>query len=344
MNWKDSVVIFFALACLCFGKLFAASMMDLEANSQDFVLEVKKLEIPGYPEAFNPSIVRWNGGILMSFRVWNPDSGIPNQVGTVWLDEDMNVKSQPSLIDLKTQFRGEPNYVQDPRLVVVGDRLLMVYNNLIPLETRENRRMHVAELEDVVTRFTIERSESILNYPDAKDSLNEKNWVPFDWKGDLLLGYSIVPHRILRPVQGTNTGEWVSEVKSKIKWNWGILRGGTPALKIGNKYLSFFHSWKHFSTIHSDGEFIPHCFIGAYTFSADPPFEIEQISPNYITGKSFYDGPPYVNWRPLRVFYPCGYIIDGDYIWLSCGKQDHEAWVVKIDKHKLLNSLVNLAL
>jgi len=36
------------------------ALIDLDSMAQDFVLETKKIEIPGYPCAFNPAIVRWN--------------------------------------------------------------------------------------------------------------------------------------------------------------------------------------------------------------------------------------------------------------------------------------------
>jgi hypothetical protein len=35
---------------------------------------------------------------------------------------------------------------------------------------------------------------------------------------------------------------FLTEVLEKYKWKWGEMRGGTPALLVGDKYLSFFHS------------------------------------------------------------------------------------------------------
>lgn len=50
-------------------------------------------------------------------------------------------------------------------------------------------------------------------------------------------------------------------------WNYGELRGGTEAKLVGNQYLAFFHSQ---GTIHS--RFSMTYWMGAYTFSKEPPF------------------------------------------------------------------------
>ena len=95
------------------------------------------------------------------------------------------------------------------------------------------------------------------------------------------------------------------------------------------------------STVHSEELDMPHYFMGAYTFSQHPPFEITKISPEPIVCHGFYDGLKYKPyWKPVRVVFPCGYIMNEHYIYVSYGRQDHEIWVIKLDKHKLKNSLI----
>jgi len=79
--------------------------------------------------------------------------------------------------------------------------------------------------------------------------------------------------------------------------------------------------------------------MGAYLFEPNPPFNITHVSPNPIVYNDFYKGKRYRTWKPLHVIFPAGIIDNKDYIWVSYGKQDHECWVVKFDKKKLLNSL-----
>jgi len=129
----------------------------------------------------------------------------------------------------------------------------------------------------------------------------------------------------------------------QFNWNWGELRGGTPGLLDEEKdeYLAFFHSSKEMATIHSQGKKILHYFMGAYTFASRPPFAITKMSPEPITGKGFYEGivyEPY--WKPLRVVFPCGYIVNDQFIWVSYGRQDHEIWMVKLNKKGLYDSLI----
>ncbi len=50
----------------------AQGVIDFEETSRDFVLETRKIEIPGYPHAFNPSIIRWKGELLLTFRYLPP--------------------------------------------------------------------------------------------------------------------------------------------------------------------------------------------------------------------------------------------------------------------------------
>jgi predicted GH43/DUF377 family glycosyl hydrolase len=79
--------------------------------------------------------------------------------------------------------------------------------------------------------------------------------------------------------------------------------------------------------------------MGAYTFSKEPPFTIEQISQEPIVARGFYEGEEYRTWRPLRVVFPGGFLADEKFIWVAYGRQDHEVWLVKLDKQGLLDSL-----
>jgi hypothetical protein len=36
-------------------------------------------------------------------------------------------------------------------------------------------------------------------------------------------------------------------------------------------------------------------------------------------------------WQPVNVVFPCGVFIDGDAVWISYGRQDHESWLAKLD-------------
>jgi hypothetical protein len=205
-------------------------------------------------------------------------------------------------------------------------------------------RMHIARLEYSGNKFFLHDRECLSSFTDNDANRREKNWVPFDYYGELLLAYSIAPHLILRPLSGTSYSETFMYTDTAIAWSWGQLRGGTPALADADHYLAFFHSSRHLASLQSKGKEIMHYFIGAYTFSRQPPFTITGISEVPIIGPAFYGGAEYKPyWKPVQVVFPCGFIFDRNYIWLAYGKQDHEIWVAKLDKKKLYASLVPTA-
>ena len=318
--------------------------MDLEKNQQDFVLETRKIEIPGYPHAFNPSIVRWNGSLLMSFRII-PDrkASFTSYIGLIWLDDEFMPISEPQILDARVELK-TPSRAEDGRLVAVGERLYMVYDDNLDVKiTKGGFRVFVAEVACEKGSFSLKDVENLVTFDGASDQRREKSWTPFDYRGDLMLAYSLDPHLIFRPI-GQGQCETIASTKGGVDWNWGPLRGGTPALAIDGQYLAFFHSCKEMESVQSKNEKSLHYFIGAYTFNIDPPFEIEKISPVPIIAKGFYHHTgfkPY--WHPVRAVFPCGYIVDNDSIWVAYGREDHEVWVVRLDKKRLLNSLKDIS-
>lgn len=343
MNCIPKHLFLFLLFALlnCFSQLSAS--IDLEEKTQDFIQETKQIVIPGYPDAFNPSIIRWKGSLLMSFRIV-PHTYLPffSQLGLVWLDEAFNVISVPQLLAFNDATPLSPSRTDDGRLVAVNDTLYLVYsNNNDTYITAGGFRLFIAELIEENNYFTVHNPEKIARYDGEIPGRREKNWVPFNYDGRLMLAYSLNPHLIFHPIRGTGSCETITTSKGDMDWKWGELRGGTPALLHEGEYFGFFHTFIRMESVHSDGRIMPHYFMGAYTFQKAPPFAITRISPEPIIGKSFYHGPkhsPY--WGSVRVIFPGGYIYDDNFVWVSYGRQDHECWIVKMDKKQLLKSLV----
>jgi len=312
---------------------------NLEEKIPEFVLETKRISIPGFPDAFNPSIIQWKGRLLMCFRAYHPLTRTTNEIGLVYLNEEFEPEGEPKFL----KFLSPDPYClakrQDPRLIEVNGNLHIVYNNAIEGEVR---RMLVARIDQRGDDFFVDSSDCMIDFEGQREVRSEKNWVPFAFENQLYLSYSLVPHKVFFPRIGENRCELAFLSLSAFKWNWGVLRGGTPALLIGDEYLAFFHCSKSMATQHSKCKSIPHYFMGAYTFSAKPPFHLTRISPEPIVGKNFYKGPAYKTWKPLRVVFPGGFVSDDRFIWIVYGRQDHESWMVKLDKKQLLDSLIPL--
>lgn len=320
------------------------ALIDWDEYAQDFVLATKQIHIPEYPQAFNPSIIKWNGAYLMSFRIipYPIISSFNSRIGYVRLDSDFQPIGKAQLLETRAPYSLVPSRSEDARLVVIGDQLYMVYSDNSEVAIfRGGFRVYIAELHDDGEMITTKNIECLSQFEGESRNCREKNWVPFDYNGNMLLAYSLTPHRILRPLMGgTGICETFCSSESEIRWNWGELRGGTAAERVGDEYLSFFHSSIDMESVQSLGKKISHYFMGGYTFGRAPPFAISRMSPEPIIGKGFYGKPfykPY--WKPVRVIFPCGFVLDDDFIWVVYGRHDHESWVVKLDKHKFLDSL-----
>lgn len=335
---------------VCYAKglffiIFSSSLnahINLEENPDSFILESKQIILKDYPEAFNASLTRWNGQLILSFRII-PDKffSFNSKIGIAILNEDFEVIGEPQILDTRNKYSLVPSRAEDARLLTVGDKLYMVYgDNKEDFITRGGFRVYVSELTYEEQCFIIKGTSCLKDFEGENPDLREKNWVPFDYHGELLLSYSLAPHVIFQPLLRKEKCLTLSKNHQNIFWDYGELRGGSPALLDGDHYISFFHSSIDMLTAHSNNRKISHYFMGAYTFSKEPPFEITKISDKPIVGKGFYS-PPYYKpyWKSVRCVFPCGLLIENNIIYVSCGRQDHEIIIVKLDKEKLIKSL-----
>ena len=322
--------------------LFAQGV-NLEEGCSECVLETKRLEIAGYPYAFNPSMVRWGEHILLSFRVI-PDPAHPytSMLGVVLLNEQFEQIGEAQILGVREAGSRAPSRAEDGRLLWVGNELYIIYSDNPDLKiSRGGFRMVVGELRQVEGKFVICNAQRLMQFEGADDGVREKSWTPFVFEDSLLLSYSISPHLIFYPVPGTEQCETVAETACPFPWDWGILRGGTQALLIDTgEYLTFFHSVKLMKTLHSDGKEVEHYFMGAYTFAPTPPFHILRYTSDPIVARGFYSGESYrPHWKPIQCIFPAGMMIEGNTIIVSYGRQDHEMWIIKFDKAKFLSQL-----
>lgn len=319
--------------------LLSQNLIDLEELAQDWVIETRRIVIPEYSHALNPSILKISkeqipdapGTYLLSFAPFP----VSIFVGFVWLNEDFKVVSKPQVIAMQN-----PSRPQDSRLIAVGKEIYIVYNDLSFASSRR-RRLHIAKILFEKNKLSLGFIEGMYHFVKEDPLRHEKNWVPFTYQDRLFFSYSLVPHQVLYPLlEKSETCDTFSFTDSLVDWPWGPIRGGTPALRIGEEYLAFFHSSCKLASVQSEGALIQHYFMGAYTFSKTPPFALTKISPSPIIARSFYQEEASKKKFPARVIFPCGYVYDEKYIWIVYGKQDHELWICRIDKERLLHSLI----
>ena len=315
-------------------------------ESSHLVLGTKTITIRNRPAAYNPSLIKYGSGYLMFFRydVKEKDS-LFSYIGCTELDSTF-IQTDKEFTTIDTQN----NHSDDPKAFSVGDHTYLTYNvidfnGLPPLGYSSAINIAEIDLKKRKLQFTTDLE---LNF-----SLLEKNWAPFEYvdnqKGSrLYFQYRLNPHKILElpdpkvnhiiqpifPKSATfQTIHWENE-----PFGWGELRGGTPAINIGDQYLAFFH------TSFTDKNGIAWYNMGAYTFEASPPFRITAISPHPILFNGIYESN-FLNTASTHklVIFPSGFILENkegqDLIQLFCGENDSAIKMITLDKAVLLKSL-----
>eukprot|EP01035_Chromulina_nebulosa_P020000 gene20000-25973_t len=211
----------------------------------------------------------------------------------------------------------------------------------------------------------------------------EKNWSPFNYKQNQIffiqsfqpftvyrldqpnsrnsknLVYTYNPPRFEPLSYKAQSVDLVSKVDCPAFTSYfGKIRGGTPALLVRGEYLAFYHTYEpghgHLSTILPDNHF--YYFIGAYTFTTDPPFKVTSFSRFPISHETFIPGIYKVGKQQALITFAVSYILinkDGGVILegqdeddhhtttvvLTIGVRDSHTIVAKINLNELLDSL-----
>ncbi|MBX7066654.1 MAG: hypothetical protein K1X28_05435 [Parachlamydiales bacterium] len=312
---------------------------DLVDEPEKIIIAKKQIFFEEFPDAFNPSMVKIDNGYIMSFR-FSPDrysNGWLSYIGIVRLNEQFDPIGSPQILATRAKNSKTQSQSEDARLFTYRGRIFLTYNDNTEINytTYSDRRdIFIAELKTANGQFNLGPPIKLL-YENKRHVLWQKNWVPFEYEGKLLMGYTVNPHEIIYVNLIHGTCYHCYESSAPIDWEFGTLRGSTPPLLVDGEYLAFFHSGIVTSSYASWGWDIWHYFMGAYTFSAKPPFALTRISSIPIITEDFYTQSA----REKRVIFPGGFFAAGDHIYVCYGKDDYEIWVATIDKKALFKSL-----
>mmetsp|Transcript_2940 Transcript_2940/g.4525 ORF Transcript_2940/g.4525 Transcript_2940/m.4525 type:complete len:458 (-) Transcript_2940:474-1847(-) len=248
---------------------------------------------------------------------------------------------------------------EDPRTIVYDEnRFRVIFTNpflaksrLGMVEIALNNQTDVAEISMYVDAI----------HPTIDFHIRHKNWSPFIYKGETYLLQSINPMLVVHPTH-QNHQEQQLEEENNISpdqrpqvyaektshsepipldwWDFGSLRGGTNAVLLPDLdlYLGFFHTKGQLK-----GNFMSTYFMGAYTFTAEPPFRMLSMSPYPIMPENLYTG----KWSFQKVakldyiIFPTSLFVENNQtVFLSLGHQDVDGFLLRMDLQSLLNTLV----
>lgn len=319
-------------------------------RASDIVTVTTQIELKDYPDAFNPSIINFNDGFLLSFRHC-PDRDNYSQIsyiGVVLLDENLKPISEPQLLNTRGINDHRLSQSEDARIFAYRDRLFLIFNDNVEIGYNPSapgrRDMYIAELFCSDNKFSVSSSLKLVHEEKYDTQLWQKNWVPFEYNNRLFLTYTISPHEVLTPNFLNGSCYTVHMTNPHISWDWGLLRGSTPPVLVDGEYLAFLHSVTKKTT---DWVNYFQYFIGAYTFSAEPPFKLTRISPYPIGVEEFYSPSHTPSFKvptnyKKKVVFPGGMAVSGSNLYVAYGKDDSEIWIATIDKAALMKSLVKV--
>lgn len=330
-------------ACLCclLVTFLAARVSEVDtileqSLSNTCIVNTQQIKIPGYPNAYNPSLIPYKGGYLLSFRfksrcpkeVENNFRTDVSFVGVARLDKKFKVSERT--IQLLNIVSYSPKFsltAEDARLLSVGNRIFIFFNDLPLLPAAGQFAMYFGEITEEQGVFVLKERAKPLNYPYAIQI--EKNWSPFSSGDRLYLIYSDQPRIIL--AVDLNTGTCQEVTRTNLNWNWnlGEIRGGTPAYLVNDTFLTFFHSC--FPAKISKGRAY---VMGAYTFDKDPPF-----SPRTMTPRPLGDLTDYTQDNDSKVVFPGGMVVQDHLIHVAWGKADKQIYITTFNREKLLDSM-----
>ena len=211
---------------------------------------------------------------------------------------------------------------EDPRLFVAGGKLWLAF---VELNGRHRDGLFTQELAELGADLKPVRRIA-LRYG-RNGEKNEKNWIFFDaGAGRIGAVYSLHPHRVA--IFDAGDGRLLAEHTTPgiERWHFGTLSGGTPAVRLGDGFIHFFHGY------------VPHLqrqrryWLAAAVFEARAPHACTLVSAQPLVWASAEDAaivnPRRPGWNPLCIF-PSGVIARDDSWLVSCGVNDSSLAVLR---------------
>jgi predicted GH43/DUF377 family glycosyl hydrolase len=301
----------------------------------------------------NPCIMKWQDRLLLATGlswgvVGKHRKAATNTINIRWLNHSaFPFATEEPYLGIHNEVEEFPSMVlgQDPRIVVLEnpDHFEIYYTN----QFEKIARMGMAE---IMVNRTTQNITVIRNYHTIHPTYDwrspQKNWSPFVFGQEVLLIQSVNPFQVVKTMASKDDPEHrmlaYKESASEaveVHWPYGELRGGTNAVYLPQKnvYLAILHSAGH-----APGNYLKTYVMGAYTFSASPPFKLLSISPYPIMPEQFYTGA----WYPIKnrqidyCLFPLSLFLEGEAMYVGAGYQDNSGYLLRFDLQEVLNSLV----
>lgn len=279
-----------------------------------------------HAHGYNPSLIRHNGKLLISYRVHDRGDWRTNLfIGEF---DDALCCTRVSPVNVPDGFK--ENSQEDCRLWEHKGQLWMSWTcSLYPADAFRSIVCY-GQLTAHDTHYKV--SAIIPQHGQNDFSAIEKNWPFFSHKNQLWSLY-LTDERAQTFLQ-LDGGRVVEKANGKrLPWGWGMLHGGCIVRRPDGRLLHFFSSRK--GGVQSGGQ---RYHLGCVELSGEPPFDQLRISKRPIlVGEEGYNLEPKTNkrFKPSVVF-TCGAIQEGSEIWLAYGWNDCQCRIAKLGEEDLM--------
>lgn len=259
---------------------------------------------------FNPGLAAdRRGGFFMASRALDRRSDeCTIRVARLSGPPYYSVESEEPVVGLPGWADGTVSFFEDPRLFWWGERLMLAYAH-VAYFPHSICNQSLVELDPGTFRVRDSVDVSWIGGNTPRPGCVEKNWQFFpDDRGRLCVVYALAPHEVYRVDARQRL---FSNITPVANWRkpFGQPRGGTPPVRVGGRWFSFFHS----ATRHKARRRRYHA--GAYSFKWDAggAFVADGCTREPLWTGSEKDGFLWpagsAVWEPVVVF-PSGAVFD----------------------------------
>lgn len=229
---------------------------------------------------------------------------------------------------------------EDPRLVVVGNDLYLVFGDGFKMGYT---RLSISDVGQITVDHDIYPKPPVIN-TNSNHDLREKNWSPFDYHGELWFLYSYRPLIFCKGAGHDIIRHDYVDMYEKWEEKYGYMKGGTPLMpdpSMNGDYITFFHSTKEFRINQMNKNQV--CYIiGAAVFDKYT-LKPKRISRYPITIPDIEDNPNRLN-KWFQVLFPAGLARENDNWLVSMGVNDCMNGILRVSKETLEYNLIDCGL
>lgn len=273
--------------------------------------------------SFNAAIIRYDENkIICVYR--------PNETNFVacYLDNNYNV-IKDSFYKLKIKNCADPRLIWDK-----NGRLLLIYSSCENV-SHENEYIAGTILIDKKENGNFSTNEEFRISPVDLNG-RQKNWMPFDYNGEIYLISSVKPHEVYH-LSDNKTCRKAYHTEWKSPWSvCEHYRGNTNAVKLQDgKYLATFHTViKHKGKHFYDN--------GCYLFSGKPPFNVLKCAnKTYLPAEAACE-KHFRKENEIVCNFPVGMIVENGKVIISYGDNDSAVKIVEYKLEDFLNTMVDV--